>query len=310
MLKHMKHIRILFVHLGTPQVTTAAVLRLRTIVDDSWTVNAATLQHIPRENDATLQEALRQANIIICMGKSTFDELEKRFQFDARKMLTWHEDRYTSVSIDRYCQELASYLNEGSWIDVIDKDGNDTGICLPVSWVCDRGYWHRSIHVVLMTRGGGAVLELRSKGIFSNPGTVDITLGGFVDCKETPERAALRELKEELGLRLSPEKLDLIDVRARSAWHPRHRKLSRSITYAYMAVIDENDVVFRPEFSEVAGIALCTRSHLNDLLRGKSIRGLGRIHSSMAYYNDVVRLARRHMKKQHPSSLKRKKNVQ
>jgi ADP-ribose pyrophosphatase YjhB (NUDIX family) len=299
----MKNIRVHFVHLGAPQVATAAVLSLRKVVDPAWTVSAATIQHIPRENDAALQEALDQANIIVCMGKHTFNELEKRFAFDARKMIVWDDDRYSAKSVELRCDELATYIQEGSWIDVVNKDGTPTGLVLPASWVCDRGYWHCGVHIVLMTREGGAVLEIRSKDIFSNPGRVDVTLGGFVDAGETPEHAALRELKEELGIVLGPEQLELLDVRERSAWHPRHRMLSRSVVYAYMSIIDEKQIVFRPEFSEVAGIAISTPKHLNDLLRGKNVKGLGTVWSP-AYNNAIVRLARRKLKQhKHPRKI-------
>lgn len=310
MLTYMKSIRVHFVHLGTPQVVTEAVLSMRKVVESTWTISASTLQHVPRENDATLQTAMEEANIIVCMGKHTFNELEKRFAYDARKMMIWDEDRYSVKSIESHCKKLVSYLNEGSWIDVVTKEGENTGLVLPASWVCDRGYWHKGVHVVLMTHAGGAVLEIRSKDMMSNPGMVDVTMGGFVDAGESPEHAAVRELKEELGITLKAEALHLIDVRPRSSWHPKYRKLSRSIEYAYCVLIDETEIAFRPEFSEVAGVAICTAAHLKNLLHGKRVKGIGRINSSVAYYNDIVRLARRELKNGHSSRRRPKKTVQ
>lgn len=297
-------------HLGVPQVATSAALQLRSIVEPSWTVTASTIQHIPRENDATVQEALQHSNIIVCMGKHTFDELEKRFDFDARKMLVWDIDKHPSKSLAAKCQELMAYLNEGSWVDVTDKEGNRSGVVMPASWVCDRGYWHRGVHVILMTKQGGAVLEMRAKDMPSNPGMVDITLGGFVDAGEEPAHAALRELKEELGIILGEDQLYLLDTRLRTSWHPRHSKLSRSIMYTYVGFIDETEMAFRPEFSEVRGVALCTPKQLGDLLRGKHIQHIGRISSSLKFYNDIVRLARRQLKTLHAPRRKRKKTVQ
>jgi ADP-ribose pyrophosphatase YjhB (NUDIX family) len=161
-----------------------------------------------------------------------------------------------------------------------------------------------------MTPEGGAVLEIRSKDIFFNPGAVDVTLGGLVNTGEEPERAALRELKEELGISLEIGSLHLLGRQQRSAWHPRHRKLSRSIVYVYLGVIDPEDIVFRPEFSEVAGIALCTPKQLRDLLHGKRVKDVGRITSSQAYYNGVVRQARHKLKELVPSRRTSKKTVQ
>lgn len=291
----MKHVRVHFVHLGAPQISTAAAIRFRHLVDQAWTVSASTIQHDTRENDSATQQALHASHIIVCMGKRTFDELEKRFDIDARKIMVWHMDRYSTLSIEKQCQELADYVREGSWVDTAYKDGSKTGLTLPASWVCDRGYWHLGVHVVLMTRSGDVVLEIRSKQMLTSPGTVDATLGGFVDAGETPEHAAVREIREELGIVIEPEQLHLLDVRNRSLWHPKHHKLSRSIIHAYMVVVDDANIVFRPEFSEVAGIALCTPRHLNRLLHGQNLKGLGTL-CSPAYHNDIIRLARRKLK--------------
>lgn len=83
MLTYMKSIRVHFVHLGAPQVATEAVLNMRKIASSAWTISASTLQHTPRENDVTLQNAMNGANIVVCMGKHTFNEIEKRFAYDA-----------------------------------------------------------------------------------------------------------------------------------------------------------------------------------------------------------------------------------
>lgn len=296
--------------MGTSHVATTAALYFKSSAGNSWIATANTVLHTPRENDATLQEALTGADIVVCMGKHTFDELEKRFRLDARKTIVWNEDRYNVDLIQRRCQALVAYIGKEKWIDAVDKEGMPIGLELPVNWICDRGYWHHGVHVILMTRERGAVLEVRSKDVVTNPGSVDVTLGGFVDAGEEPLHAAVRELKEELGITVDSSALVPLDTRPRSAWHPLHKKVSRSIMHAYLVVIDEHHVVFRPEFSEVAGVALCTAKQLRDLLHGKRIEGVGRISTSVAYYNDIVRLARRQLKTLNAPRRKRKKTIQ
>ena len=66
-----------------------------------------------------------------------------------------------------------------------------------------RGLLHRAIHVLVFDRTGRVFLQKRSLRKDTAPGCWDSSCSGHVDAGETYEAAAVRELFEEIGLRLS-----------------------------------------------------------------------------------------------------------
>lgn len=66
----------------------------------------------------------------------------------------------------------------------------------------DPSLIHRSVHVVVYASNGDILLQKRKMTKDIQPGKWDTACGGHLDPGETFETAAVRELKEELGLEL------------------------------------------------------------------------------------------------------------
>lgn len=72
-----------------------------------------------------------------------------------------------------------------------------------------HGYWHRTFHCWLTRREGNrrfVRFQLRQAGKDTNPGCYDITAAGHLSAGETI-REAVRELEEELGVKVQFEQL-------------------------------------------------------------------------------------------------------
>lgn len=65
-----------------------------------------------------------------------------------------------------------------------------------------EGLRHRSVHVLLLDGAGRVFVQRRSADKDVDPGLWDTSAAGHVDSGERYEEAALRELAEELGLRV------------------------------------------------------------------------------------------------------------
>lgn len=63
-----------------------------------------------------------------------------------------------------------------------------------------RGLWHRATHVVVEDAQGRVFLQKRSMAKDTAPGRWDSACSGHVDAGESYEAAAVRELREEIGL--------------------------------------------------------------------------------------------------------------
>jgi len=84
----------------------------------------------------------------------------------------------------------------------------------PRSEVHARGLWHRAVHVLVFDAHGRLFLQKRSMAKDRQPGLWDSSASGHVDSGEDYDATAVREVEEEIGLRLpkSPARLFKIDA--------------------------------------------------------------------------------------------------
>ena len=101
-------------------------------------------------------------------------------------------------------EEIFDVVNERD--EVIDRK--------PRSEVHARGLLHRAIHVLVFNSRGEIFLQKRSMQKDRQPGVWDSSCSGHVDSGENYDETAVRELGEELGLKVSAplQKLFKIDA--------------------------------------------------------------------------------------------------
>ena len=98
------------------------------------------------------------------------------------------------------------------YIDIIDsKTGNNTGVIKSKLEVHKNGYWHRTIHVWFVNSKNEIMLQHRSKEMENHPDCWDISVAGHISSGEDATIAALREIKEEIGINLPTNELKMID---------------------------------------------------------------------------------------------------
>jgi isopentenyl-diphosphate delta-isomerase type 1 len=97
--------------------------------------------------------------------------------------------------------------------DVVNERDEVIG-AKPRSVVHAQGLLHRAVHVFVFNSRGEIFLQKRSMKKDRQPGVWDSSCSGHVDSGETYDETAVRELGEEIGLRVksSPEKLFKIDA--------------------------------------------------------------------------------------------------
>lgn len=66
------------------------------------------------------------------------------------------------------------------------------------------GLWHRAVHVLVFDAAGRLFLQKRSLQKDMSPGMWDSSCSGHLDAGEDYDAAAVRELGEEIGIRLPP----------------------------------------------------------------------------------------------------------
>ena len=96
------------------------------------------------------------------------------------------------------------------FFDIVDEAGQPTGKVISRDEAHEKGTPHRTTHVWLVRKKPGGhdiLLQKRSEEKDSFPGMYDTSSTGHISAGEEPLPAALRELKEELGLAASPDEL-------------------------------------------------------------------------------------------------------
>lgn len=90
-------------------------------------------------------------------------------------------------------------------IEVVDHRGGVIRVAPRSEVHGDPSLMHRVVHVLVFNSHGELYMQRRSMSKDVAPGKWDTSVGGHVDVGETLEAAALREMKEELGIDPEPE---------------------------------------------------------------------------------------------------------
>jgi isopentenyl-diphosphate delta-isomerase type 1 len=83
-----------------------------------------------------------------------------------------------------------------------------------------NGLWHRAVHVLVFNAAGSVFLQKRSLAKDSAPGCWDSSCSGHLDAGESYDAAAVRELREEIGLAVAavPDRWFRLEACAQTGW--------------------------------------------------------------------------------------------
>jgi isopentenyldiphosphate isomerase len=111
----------------------------------------------------------------------------------------------STASISSSASTSSSVLTEKTeeYFDILDEEGNKTGIARPRSEVHSLGLLHKAVHTwLLCPTTGEIVLQKRASNKDSWPDRWDISSAGHLSSGDESLTAAQRELHEELGIDL------------------------------------------------------------------------------------------------------------
>ncbi|MDI4648507.1 NUDIX hydrolase [Cohnella hashimotonis] len=138
-----------------------------------------------------------------------------------------------------------------------------------------HGLWHHTFHCWLARRGEDGrtrvLFQRRSQDKDTNPDRFDITAAGHLSAGETV-RDAVRELEEELGLRVSLEELTPLGTfrEEDEGFAQGVRYIDREVSEVYAYVTDRGPETFRLQREELAGLYEADAEGLLALMRGEA----------------------------------------
>lgn len=154
-------------------------------------------------------------------------------------------------------------------LEVFDAQGNPTGQAKSRAAIHLDGDWHQAFHCWILRRNRHEiVLQRRSLAKDTFPGCWDAAAAGHWRYGETAEEAA-REIAEELGL-----DVDFADLtyrgRERGSRSFANGLIDREHHQVYVLESDRHLTDYRPDPSEVIGLAAFASEALLSLLKGET----------------------------------------
>ncbi len=133
-------------------------------------------------------------------------------------------------------------------IEIVDRDGNFTGQIIDKEEAHDKNLLHNEVAVFIINDKKQVLLQKRSANKRFNPNKWALC-AGHVDAGESLETAALRELKEEVGIDIT-----INDLKPFAEREFTIRDSNSHITYFYYTKSNLNEkdfIIQKEELSEV-----------------------------------------------------------
>ena len=97
-------------------------------------------------------------------------------------------------------------------VDILDAEGNFTGKTAMKSEAHKQGLFHPTAHVWFYTKNAQILLQQRGKDKDTHPLLWDVSVAGHMGAGEESETTAIREVSEEIGLKIHKGELQKIGV--------------------------------------------------------------------------------------------------
>ena len=178
-------------------------------------------------------------------------------------------------------------------VDILDENGNTTGISKSILKVHRDGSWHQASHVWIFNSKGEILLQKRAEKGMYFPGLWDISAAGQTSKGEDPDKTAIRELYEEIGIRANFKKLKKIEVRKVSMNVPEKNYYNNEFDHIYLYKFDGNISELELQKSEVDYIKFMSLDKFESEIQDPELYKKYVPHGE--YYFDIIRAIRKEL---------------
>ncbi|WP_341216204.1 NUDIX domain-containing protein [uncultured Wocania sp.] len=173
------------------------------------------------------------------------------------------------------------------YIDIINLQGKPTGESVLKSVIHQKGYYHNTVHVWFYTSCGDILLSQRSAKKDVCPLLWDVSVAGHVDTGETIKQAAVRETKEEIGLKISKKDLNKIGVFECFQTY-KNGIIDNEFHHTFISELKTPLSQLTPQVEEVEALKLVSIIEFKQLIKNIGINNHF-VASNKSYYEIVLR---------------------
>lgn len=95
-------------------------------------------------------------------------------------------------------------------LDVLDENGNKTGVTKTKEEIYKTGEWFRSVHIWIINDDNELLLQRRSLNKTTYPNLWAVSVSGHVVAGETSMEAVIREIKEEIDIDITIDQCEYL----------------------------------------------------------------------------------------------------
>lgn len=151
------------------------------------------------------------------------------------------------------------------YIDIFDENNNPTGEIKEKNKAHEEGNFHRTAHIWIMNDKNELLLQKRSATKKSHPNCWDISGAGHIRTGETVIEGAIRELREELGIKANADDLRFIAI-VKSIKNPQNQE------FGYVYLLKSNNEIkdYTFEDNEVSEVKYVYFEDLEKMVEDRS----------------------------------------
>jgi isopentenyldiphosphate isomerase len=123
------------------------------------------------------------------------------------------------------------------YIDILNEQGKNTGKTSLKSEAHKKGLFHASAHVWIFDENKNVLIQQRARNKETFPGLWDISVAGHISASETPITSAIREVEEEIGIKVRKNQLHLIGTFKKKVEH-HSNFIDNELHYIFICKMD------------------------------------------------------------------------
>jgi len=98
-------------------------------------------------------------------------------------------------------------MEQVEYLDIVDEEGNNTGEIIEKEKAHEKGILHKVAHIWILNQNNEILFQKRSSKKSRFPNLLDISAAGHISAGEKNNLAAIREIEEEIGLKVKETEL-------------------------------------------------------------------------------------------------------
>ncbi len=172
-------------------------------------------------------------------------------------------------------------------VDILDVDGKITGKTSMKSEAHQKGLFHSTVHIWFYTKDGKLLIQQRGKIKASFPLLWDVSVAGHVGASENITISAIREIEEEIGLKIVEDELQKRGV-FKSVQRHNKNLIDCEFHHTFLCELKFSIDDLTQQESEVEALSMISISQFTKELKDKEISKKYVPHGT-GYYTSIIK---------------------